>query len=501
MSEEKVSRRGYVKYAAAGVIVVAVAGAGAYYATRPKPTPTPTPTTTITPTVKPTPTPTPTPAKIEEIEWGIWPWGVELVNDNARIFNENNPDVKIKVTDIGGAYTTNLYTRYQAGNPPDIHYSTPDVVTFLQFKKWIIDIEDYAPEARKYLDDMYPGVRDFHINPTTGKVHGLCYWLGPYCLAYNKRHIKEAGFDSPPKTYDELAEQALAIKKKGITEYPIGALWSWGFPAMWYNIMIGNVEPKPGVKYLFDENFNPIFADKGTAFYDAVKWFLDRVFIDKTISPGVREYDESGITTAIGSGTVSFALAFPDYDVGAANSPEMKETGNIKIAMNPGTGYAVFHAATYNVSKKCVDRGKGAQQAVWRVMEYTGGKTTNAKPDYEHGTFFVCKRLIDKYGVTSAYKVVNEDPTSIQVMEKMGINTDTLLQQFGRLSSVLWRDPMQTPWWGDWFSSPSSEAGGRVMPKFEALLTASKAPSDSDILNFLKEIANDWLTSKKEAGM
>ena len=34
MGEKDVSRRGYVKYAGAGVVVVAVAGAGAYYATR-----------------------------------------------------------------------------------------------------------------------------------------------------------------------------------------------------------------------------------------------------------------------------------------------------------------------------------------------------------------------------------------------------------------------------------------------------------------------------------
>lgn len=63
MSEKKVSRRGYVKYAAAGVVVVAGAAAGAYYATRkPAPTPTPTPTVvtpTATPTAKPTPTPKP----------------------------------------------------------------------------------------------------------------------------------------------------------------------------------------------------------------------------------------------------------------------------------------------------------------------------------------------------------------------------------------------------------------------------------------------------------
>lgn len=40
MSEEKVSRRGYIKYAGAGVVVVAVAAAGAYYATKPTEVPT-----------------------------------------------------------------------------------------------------------------------------------------------------------------------------------------------------------------------------------------------------------------------------------------------------------------------------------------------------------------------------------------------------------------------------------------------------------------------------
>jgi urea transport system substrate-binding protein len=67
--EEKVSRRGYVKYAAAGVVVVAAAAGGAYYATRPKPptpTPMPTPTPTVTPTAKPTPTPT-----VEKVKIGF----------------------------------------------------------------------------------------------------------------------------------------------------------------------------------------------------------------------------------------------------------------------------------------------------------------------------------------------------------------------------------------------------------------------------------------------
>ena len=43
MPEEKISRRKYAKYAAAGIVVIAGAAAGAYYATRPAPKVTPTP--------------------------------------------------------------------------------------------------------------------------------------------------------------------------------------------------------------------------------------------------------------------------------------------------------------------------------------------------------------------------------------------------------------------------------------------------------------------------
>jgi branched-chain amino acid transport system substrate-binding protein len=66
LSEEKVSRRSWVKYAGAGVVVVAAAAGAGYYATLPKPTPTPTPTTPQ-PT---TPTPTPKPTAPSELKIG-----------------------------------------------------------------------------------------------------------------------------------------------------------------------------------------------------------------------------------------------------------------------------------------------------------------------------------------------------------------------------------------------------------------------------------------------
>ena len=38
--------------------------------------------------------------------------------------------------------------------------------------------------------------------------------------------LKQAGFDAPPATWEELLTQAKVLKDQGIVEYPI--VWSWG---------------------------------------------------------------------------------------------------------------------------------------------------------------------------------------------------------------------------------------------------------------------------------
>jgi ABC-type glycerol-3-phosphate transport system substrate-binding protein len=103
MSEKKMPRRSYVKYAGAGIVVVAAAGAGAYYATRPKPTPTTTPTTvapttvaptTVAPTtVAPTTRPTPSPGA---------PWWEQYMPRLDRVFGPTGKDYILKWLRIRG---------------------------------------------------------------------------------------------------------------------------------------------------------------------------------------------------------------------------------------------------------------------------------------------------------------------------------------------------------------------------------------------------------------
>ncbi|MDP0984076.1 extracellular solute-binding protein, partial [Klebsiella variicola] len=58
-----------------------------------------------------------------------------------------------------------------------------------------------------------------------GKIWGMPWILDTKYLFYNEDMLKQAGISAPPKTFEELAEQAKIIKDKGIAKYPI--VWSW----------------------------------------------------------------------------------------------------------------------------------------------------------------------------------------------------------------------------------------------------------------------------------
>jgi ABC-type glycerol-3-phosphate transport system substrate-binding protein len=249
--QSKITRRKAISKAGAAalgaVVGAVVAGSGGYLAGLSQAGPGRVETRTVTQTVTQTVTGTVTqpPAGKIEVTWGIWSWGVELVQDNAAKFNAWNDDVYIKVVDYGlDTFFSGISAAYTAGNPPTIHYSTPDVTYIYQQNGWAIDMEQYFPEIRRYLDDIFPGFRSGFINPDTKLMSGLPYYGGAQPFMYNKRHLDAAGIGQPPKTWEELEEQARKIKQKGICDDPIG-IWygSWGFVEVGiYDFMLGMAE-------------------------------------------------------------------------------------------------------------------------------------------------------------------------------------------------------------------------------------------------------------------
>ena len=130
----EISRRGYLKYSGAGIVLVAtVAAAGyvIYEATKPPPTtPTPTPTPTPAPASTPTPTPTPIPTPTPQFErtehiigqnidlasYENWFFPVGI--DESRLAEAAKAGIKLGIRIYGDLHASNLLHFYMLTDEP-----------------------------------------------------------------------------------------------------------------------------------------------------------------------------------------------------------------------------------------------------------------------------------------------------------------------------------------------------------------------------------------------
>ncbi|MEM3080911.1 MAG: ABC transporter substrate-binding protein [Nitrososphaerota archaeon] len=485
---------------AAGVVIGAVGGylAGSSGAQQTPQTVTRVVTQTVTQQVTTTAQTTTGPVGQKvPVTWGIWSWGVELVQDNARIFNQYNPDIDLQVVDYGlDTFFSGLSAAYTAGNPPNIHYSTPDVTYIYQQNGWLIDMEDYFPEIRRYLDDVFPGFRKGLINPDTGKVTGLFYYGGAQAFMYNARHLQEAGIDEPPKTWEDLEEQARLIKQKGVNDDPIG-IWygSWGFVEVGtYCFMLGMTDQEG--PFMWDEDLNPIFNDKKSPWFQSLRWQLDMIHKEKLASTKGVLYDEAQAVNAFGSGAHTF-FWMPDYDLAFANTPPSKEAGNLRMAVAPGSGRVSTIYRTYQVSRKTLEQGRNTLEATWRVLQFVGGRTKNGTPDFENGEYFVCRRLNNEKGVGPIYISMWEDPKYADIREsvKSWVDPDVKRQVLFK-GYDFFNDPRMTTWWSEWWGYWQA---GVARPLIHDLILGNRGLSDDDILAVLNRLAEEWNRMKRES--
>jgi len=487
-----VSRRKFLKYGA-GVVVVGAAAAAGYYALTAQPPGPPTETTTAETTVPETTVLVP-----EEVEWGIWSWGVELVQDNARIFNEANPDVHVKVGDYGlDTYGSGLAAAYAGGKPPDMHYSTPDITITYHNAKQTYDMETDYPEIRKYLDDVFPGYRSGLINPFTGKVYGLFYYSGGQTFVYNKKHLDAAGISGPPATMEQLREDAKTIKKKGVVEFPLGFFaGSWGFvECACYGTMLALTNQDP--PFMWDEDLKPTFNYKGSPFFNAIKYVGEAIWVDRTSTTAVVQYDEPTTVKVMGAGTHSY-IEMPDYELAFINPPGASaEAGNLKYAVAPGSGRISSIYRTYVASHTANDYGARHRDAVWRLMQFTGGKTTNTKPDFASGKYQVVKRLAMQAGLAFPYASMWQDQEILDSM-KAWCDPEVRGQALSKAYDFF-NDPKMTPWWDPWWGY---WLAGVVRPRIHSIWLGEhgQPASDDYILQTLNEIADEWTKMKQAAG-
>lgn len=393
-----------------------------------------------------------------EMDFVVWSYGIETIQDNIKNFEALNPNIKITLKDYSWLdYHDTMVGAFAANNPPYLLYGSDHWLNEWAAAGWLAPLDKYCPNVAGYSGELAPYALQGMTN--NNEVYGLSYYADTIDFVYNDALLQKAGITTGgPKNLDELYTQAKTIKDKGVNEYPIVLAWSQkegAYPEAWTSMVFAQHQ---GNNALFDDQLNPIFNKEGTAAYQVMEW-LTKAYADGLIDPASLSMAEIDQVKSMQSGAHTFTIV-PQYNMAELNKPESGEyAGQFKIGLMPGVsnntvGYVRFYAMT----PKVVEAGPDYIAAACKFMDYFGGKTD--------GQYTVVKRWAVENGLGFAQLPLFDDPDVIAAFGKWG-DVPTIKAQavLGRAKEGM------TPWYGAWDTFSRAEIHKGILGQQSSLDT------------------------------
>jgi multiple sugar transport system substrate-binding protein len=221
------------------------------------------------------------------------------IDQIVKDFEAQNPDIKVNMEYVGYDYVHDKIVTGMAANPPAYDAAMIDVIWPDEFIKagYLLDV------TSRVTPEMKSGIFPAAWNGVTrnGKVYGMPWLMDVKYFMYNKDMLQKAGFNAPPKTWEELVDQAKSIKEKGLAENPI--IWSWnqkeGVTCDFAVLLFGN-----GGSFV-DASGKPAFNnDKGVETLTWMKQTID----DGISNPSSVASDENAVEANFLAGKSAFAV-------------------------------------------------------------------------------------------------------------------------------------------------------------------------------------------------
>jgi multiple sugar transport system substrate-binding protein len=486
----EVSRRGFIKYVATAAGAAIVAGVATWLLTRPPERPpavtpvtvvetklvpttitqpgttmvqTQTVLTTRTQTVVTSPT-----AKV--IYLTGWTYDVAKVQQNIAVFEkwtldrDDLPDIKIEYAHTAfGGFADFMAARFLAGTPVDVTYCSDTWLAKWADAGWIIPIDEHKPEIRDYL--QYIEEWSAKGLQYKGHMYGLPYYTDCMYLVHNFKMLERAGIDQPPKDWDELTDQALKLKQKGVVEYPIN-LTLRADP--WLEETLYAMTYSRG-GHFFNEKLEPLFG-VGSELYDALQWIVDAYQKHKILHPATLENTVTEVKEGVKNGDLAFAV-LAGYYMGEINSLGISKTaGQCDVALMPGrTRGTVGWMRFYAIGKSAIERG--VLNEAYLLLEFLGGMTDVTEKGKKE--WYVAKRWAVENVLGHSIKPLWEDPAVVTAFKKY-MNTDVVKEQRGKAAL---KEGIAAPWYAEWvvdFRKEVQEAVSGKKSVEDALNTAAR---------------------------
>ena len=367
-----------------------------------------------------------------EIEFTIWNYAEDIVQDNIDIFEGIYPDVTVNLSSFAWPeYHATMVNRFQSGTPTDVAYNGGNWLEEFAAAGWVVPLEDYFDWVAGYEES----VLGFAWQDMTydGKVYGLPYYADTITFMYNARILEEAGISAPPTTWDEVTEQALQLKEGGM-EAPFVYEFANTLPNV-SEAFASMVFGRGGE--LIDEEKNPLWTDPESPAAQQFNWLVDARNEHEILT--IMDH-ETTVANAMGTGQHAFTVLF-NYMLAELNNPATNPlAGEFQIALMPGETHECYgFAKFYNMTQMAVDRGQDVIDAVGNFIQYFAGEVDGSYP--------VAKRWAVEQGLGFGQTPLFDDPDVIEAYSQW-IDVDLWQEQLN-----LARARRQAIWYGIWSES------------------------------------------------
>ena len=393
-----------------------------------------------------------------------WPYEVDVVTENLGRFTDQSGHDAVFLPFPSNEYHDKMVASFVAGSEFDVVYVRDSYLAEWASAGWILPITG-LPNSEELLADLPAGI--IEQMSYEGEVYGLPYYSGLETLAYNVAHLEAAGLMDPPATWDEMLEQAQAIKDAGVVDYPILMQLRSG-----ENYLLRQWETLTASRggRLFDDALNPMFHMEDSPALQALEWLRDG--LDAGLIDPASVTDDDG-TLLMAAGTTSF-MTTTDYTLKAMNDPEQSNVaGSIMNALVPGGNGAVSgtwgYVRLYSVTADAEDK-----DAAWQLVQFLGGKDAT-------GVYYVPKRWALEFGLGFSPAPLYEDE-EVRNSISGWIDPDLLSEQAEYAISRPYRF---VPFFSDWEI-------GSWGPLQSAIL------GDSDAADVLNDLAEEWNELREE---
>ncbi|NWF70955.1 MAG: ABC transporter substrate-binding protein [Chloroflexi bacterium] len=283
----------------------------------------------------------------------------------AARFEAQNPNVNIETSYVLYDGLHDLLVTSISSDPPAFDVVLVDDIWFSEFVEagWLLDVTDRITEAMRA--DIFEAAWD--ITTVQGRVYGMPWLLDQKYFYYNTRLLAEAGFEAPPRTWEELADQARAMQAQGLLEYPM--IWSWGqFEAVvpdFVTLLYGN-----GGTF-FDENNEPVFnSPEGV---EVLQWMVEMIN-EGIVNPSSIAAAEEDVRNVFSQGQAAFATNWL-YMYNLTQDPnESQVVGEVGMALMPVFADALaagIESSTNNGSMGyAVTAGSANPDVAWAFIEF-----------------------------------------------------------------------------------------------------------------------------------